>query len=285
MSIRKLHIIKPQRVPVKQNTVQKPTVNSQQVTKQPVQNRMTPEEHKSRAELVKKLNYEAEQRKLAKIKQGGPAYSGQRGTPNYKYGSVKKIWQDSTVYIVAGGPSLQDFDFSKLKDKKVIAVNKAFLFIPDCDVIYWTDSRFYNWYKKEIDAMSCLKYTPSPHPINLADDVTLLRNAGGRTIDLTTDKITAGNNSGFGALNLALKMGAKKIYLLGFDMGYKGGKTHFHDGYPVTSIRESIYKGMLKYFEDNESLIKSVAKVYNTNRSSNLKCFDFCTIEEALASS
>lgn len=283
MSIRKMHIIKPERMPIKQNNVQKPSVKTQQNTQPIGQPNMTLEERKARIELVKKLNYEAEQRRLAKIKAGGPVSSGQRGVPNYKYGSVKQMWKDSTVYIVAGGPSLQDFNFSRLSGKKVIAVNKAFMFIPDCDVLYWTDSRFYNWYKKEIDAMSCLKYTPSPHPINLADDVTLLRNAGGRIIDLSSERITAGNNSGFGALSLALKMGATKIYLLGFDMGYKGSKTHFHDGYPINGVRESVYRNMIKYFEDNEALIKSVAKVYNTNRASNLKCFDFCTIDEALA--
>jgi hypothetical protein len=277
-----MHIIKPQRMPVKQNNVQKPVVNQQ---KPNVQQVMSLEERKARIELVKKLNYEAEQRKLTKIKAGVPEYSGKRGVPNYKYGSVRPIWKGETVYIVAGGPSLKDFDFSKLKDKKVIAVNKAFMFVPECDVIYWTDTRFYNWYKKEIDAISCLKYTPSPHPINLADDVILLRNAGGRILDLTTDKITAGNNSGFGALSLALKMGAAKIYLLGYDMGFSGNKTHFHDGYPITSVRESIYKSMLKYFEDNVDIIKSIAKVYNTNRTSNLRYFNFCTIEEALASS
>jgi hypothetical protein len=252
-----MHIIKPQRTPVKQNNVQKPVINYPQ----PTPPGMSPEERKSRIELVKKLNYEAEQRRLAKIKAGGPVYSGQRGVPNYKYGSVKPIWKGETVYIVAGGPSLHDFNFSRLTGKKVIAVNKAFMFVQDCDVIYWTDSRFYNWYKKEIDALSCLKYTPSPHPINMADDVVLLRSAGGRIIDLSTERITAGNNSGFGALSLALKMGATKIYLLGFDMGFKGSKTHFHDGYPITSVRESIYKSMMKYFEDNESIIKSVAKV------------------------
>ena len=180
MSIRKLHIIKPERTPVKQNTVQKPSTNNQSpqnVKHQQIS--MSLEEKRARMEHVKKLNYEAEQRKIAKIKAGGPVYSGQRGVPNYKYGSVKPIWKGETVYIVAGGPSLQDFNFSRLEGKKVIATNKAFMFVPDCDVLYWTDSRFYNWYKKEIDALTCLKYTPSPHPINLTDDVILLRNSGG----------------------------------------------------------------------------------------------------------
>jgi hypothetical protein len=68
-------------------------------------------------------------------------------------------------------------------------------------------------------------------------------------------------------------------------MKHTSGKSHFHDGYPSGSnSREHIYKGMVKYFEDNLAIINQMAEVYNTNPQSELKCFKFRTIEAALIS-
>jgi hypothetical protein len=281
MSIRRTNYIKPERIPVEPVTVKKSQQPiGQKPAPQPQPNRMSIEEKRSRMERIRQNINVATERKAQRAAESKPNYR-----PVYNYGKIDPIWKGETVYIVAGGASLKGFDFKKLNGKLVIAINKAFMHVPNISLLYWTDSRFYNWYKREIDALTCIKVTPSPSPRDLKSDIIHLRNSGGRIIDMSPEKICSGNNSGFGAINLALKLGASKIYLLGYDMKHTSGKSHFHDGYPSGSnSREHIYKGMVKYFEDNMAIINQMAEVYNTNPQSELKCFKFRTIEAALIS-
>jgi hypothetical protein len=91
------------------------------------------------------------------------------------------------------------------------------------------------------------------------------------------DGIGSGCNSGFGALNLAVLLGASPIYLLGYDMkgGDDGKQSWFHDGHP--SVQDNkVYKRFLDQFSGNLQNIKSSnARIVNLNPSSNLKCFEF----------
>ena len=66
------------------------------------------------------------------------------------YSRVEKIFEGETIYIIGGGPSLVNFDFRQLVGCKTIAINKAILF-HRADVCYWTDGRFYTWFKNEVD--------------------------------------------------------------------------------------------------------------------------------------
>lgn len=279
MSIRRTNYIKPERVqkeaPLNKrlnNVHQKPAEKKMGAVSNPA--RMTIDEKRAKIRDIREKQAIAEQRKQTKIQQ--------RVNPrraSYSYGSIPKIWKDQTVYIVAGGASLSDFDFNRLNGKNVIAINKAFRYVKEPGAIYWTDSRFYTWYKSEIDEIHCMKFTGSTNPRDLAPDVTLLRPAGGKTVDLTSpDNLSTGNNSGYGAISLAIKLGAKKIYLLGYDMGHTGGKSHFHDGYPAGNSRDHIYKGMMRYFNDNADILNHAAEIYNTNPKSNLKVFKFCNL-------
>jgi|GEM_PF-3075894 len=277
--MQRVKIIKPERVPLKQKTVTvKPNIENSNVERnnRPPGNGVRPPSNgvKDRQDrFVKSL-----QPNNQKFKNEKQEFR--------KYGKIEQTLKDKTVFLIAGGPSLKDFDFNRLSGKNVIAINKAFMYLPEYQYLYWTDSRFYTWYKDEINKQECKKYTPCVNPNNVSENITVLKNSGGRIIDLTTpDSITAGNNSGFGAISLAIKLGASKIYLLGYDMGYTGNKTHFHDGYPSNTAKQSVYNSMLKYFEDNADIIKSVVKIYNTSATSNLKCFDYCDINIAISTS
>jgi hypothetical protein len=67
-----------------------------------------------------------------------------------------------------------------------------------------------------------------------------------------------GNNSGYGALNLAACLGASPIYLLGFDMNYKKTvteglfeattRTHWHEGHPQPHKPHTVRK-FIQYFQ------------------------------------
>jgi hypothetical protein len=198
-----------------------------------------------------------------------------------KIGKVSPIFKGETVYLIGGGPSLKEFDFTLLEGKNVIAINKAFLYYKNADVLYWTDNRFYTWFQKEIDLFKGIKVTNKNTP--LKDDVTNLRDTGKIGLETKPDSIRHGNNSGYAAINLAFLMGAKTIILLGFDMGILHGQSHFHKGYNIKA-NPNIYKNnMIPFFNTLVDPLKEHnVKIWNTNKNSNLKCFPFCTINEGL---
>ena len=198
-----------------------------------------------------------------------------------KVGSISPIYKDETIFIIGGGPSLKNFNFDLLKRKKVIAINKAFLTVPWANVLYWTDSRFYNWFKAQIHAFKGLKVTNKPKPVT--DDIINLRDTGRTGLDLDRSSLRHGNNSGYAAINLAVHLGAKKIVLLGYDMSLSGNKSHWHEGYS-TPTNHKVYKNsMLPHFDTLVDPIKKLGiEIWNANPNSDLTCFPKCTIEEGL---
>jgi hypothetical protein len=119
--------------------------------------------------------------------------------------------EDYPVTIVAGGPSLDGFDFSVLQGKVMAVNNAAFVTKPDCVVAI--DKRWHKLFAHQV---------PEEIPI-FAD-----RNVSGRMIEIEVNpEVKKANMSGVIALDIAFKLGARRVYLLGFDGGYKG-KPNFY---------------------------------------------------------
>jgi hypothetical protein len=199
---------------------------------------------------------------------------------NYTY--IDPIFLGDTIYIVGGGPSLKKLDFNLLKDKVVIAVNKAFLHLPMAQVLYWSDTRFFEWYSKEIEDFKGIKVTCRPQPKR--NDIINLLNTGKTGLETMSYGLRDGGNSGYAAINLAYHLGAKRIVLLGFDMQTNGKETHWHEGYSSTADTETMGRLMIPNFDSLvEPLAKRKVKVYNASPISKLTSFEKITIEEALA--
>ncbi len=200
-----------------------------------------------------------------------------------KFTSVKPIWKGETAFIVAGGPSLERFDFNQLKDKNTIVINKAFFHCPHADVMYWTDGRFYIWYKSDIDNFRGDKYTIKPHG-NIRKDVKVLKNTGRSGLETENTGIRHGMNSGYAALNLAYHLGVKRMVLLGFDMTHNGKRSHFHDGYPTKATKtETLQKTFAPEFTQlAEEFKKKDIDVLNASSISRLTCFRKVDIKTAL---
>jgi hypothetical protein len=197
-------------------------------------------------------------------------------------GSIEPIFKGETIYLIGGGPSLKGFDFNKLKGKKTIAINKAFLHVPFADVLYWTDTRVYQWYSKQIDAFSGLKVTNKPNPIK--SDIINLLNTGKTGLETKNNGLRHGNNSGYAAINLAYHLGASKIILLGYDMGNVKNRTHWHDGYNIPKSKDNLYQtSMLPNFDTLvEPLKKKNVEILNANLNSNITCFKKIDLKSSL---
>ena len=201
-----------------------------------------------------------------------------------KISDLEPIFLGETIYIVGGGPSLKDFDLEILKDKIVIAVNKAFLYLPFAQVLYWSDSSFYDTFKKEIHLFKGIKATKNPSP--KTDDIINLVETGREGLELEPNGIRTGGNSGYAAINVAYHLGAKKIVLMGFDgKNGSGGNTHWHDGYGKKGASDEVMQR--NWLPHYSSLVNSLegrrVKIYNTSKFSEIKEIEKISYTEALA--
>ena len=200
------------------------------------------------------------------------------------YSSVSPIFKGETIYIIGGGPSLKNFDFRQLEGSKTIAINKALFYHNSSQVVYWTDTRFYSWYKNDIDNYKGLKYTIKPGS-QYTNDIKLLKKGKPYGLEKDPDYLAHGFNSGYAAINLAYHLGAAKIILLGFDMCNNGNETHFHDGYPTRGTSDKMYidKFIPGFKELKSEILNENVQIYNASAHSMITVFPKITIEQALS--
>ena len=201
-----------------------------------------------------------------------------------KYSVVPRKFEGETIYIIGGGSSLKNFNFDQLKGLKTIAINKAVFFHQEADVLYWTDSRFYTWYKNDIDNFNGLKFALKPGS-QYTTDIKVLRKGIAHGLEKDPHVLAHGNNSGYAAINLAYHLGANRIVLLGFDMHNDGKDTHFHDGYPTRAAGDHIYKDkFLPGFKELEKGLRvEGVTVFNASPHSQLNEFPKITLAQALS--
>ncbi len=180
---------------------------------------------------------------------------------------------------------MSNFNWHSLKGKKTIAINKAFYTYPDADMLYFTDGRFYKWYKEDIDLFKGKKYTITTSTQNIKSDVNVITRGSKLGINKKKGTQKKGEKRGDAAMNLAYLLGAKRIILLGYDMGNTIDKSHFHDGYPTNKTNNSIYvNNFIPAFEALYPLLKnSGIEVYNASIKSKLTVFPRISHNKALS--
>lgn len=199
-------------------------------------------------------------------------------------------WAGKPCYIIGGGPSLEkqwDWLLPRLKGKLTIGINRAHeKFNPT--IIFGTDPKFINWVQMgkygeparvNWEKTTAYKVWLCASNYSLPKDVYILKCFGGyhkalQSFPLVMEEgIGHGNNSGYGALNLAACLGANPIYLLGYDMKRDGNKTNWHDGHPEQK-GEHVPACFKKHFISAvKELNKKGIEVINLNPDSALGCF------------
>lgn len=152
---------------------------------------------------------------------------------------VKREWAGEDVFILAGGPSVLQQDLSLLTGRRVIAINSAYEAKPDSDILFFADLRWWKHNRRLVEkAFKGRVATVSSHA---QGDLLRLRRCV--PIDPKTKEVTALSTRPFevvmqrtslhGAINLAVHLGAKRIVLLGADLGPdKTGRTEHHRPHP-----------------------------------------------------
>ncbi len=163
------------------------------------------------------------------------------------------------IFVIGGGSSLKGFDFDRLKDKDTIAVNMAVLDVPNPTYGITADSTIFrkvqDGYFKEVETSWVLVTNPdhctmkwkdgkfvhkSGFVYNLFCMNMVIRNAGVEGIGFSFSDFKTGYNSGFCGFQLAVLLGYKKIYLLGFDL-VSGAQCHYHNRYKGRKIKKESF--------------------------------------------
>ncbi len=159
-----------------------------------------------------------------------------------------------TVFIIGGGPSLENFSFEKLRSKDTIAVNTSVLYVPDLTYFITCDTSVFRkvqeGFLKKIKTTKVLIIHPN-HCALEQDDGRYIHHKSGFVYDLlcmdmiiknkscdgigfSFDDFRTGYNSGFCAFQLAVLLGYVRICFLGIDLNTTG--KHHYDSYKGSKI-------------------------------------------------
>jgi hypothetical protein len=196
--------------------------------------------------------------------------------------SVCRLWKNETVFILGGGPSLQQSDVNRLKDRRVIAVNDSFRLGDWIDIVWFTDCRWYNDTKEALSHFPGLIIGAPPckceHPGVLR---VARKNQPG--ISINPNFVYWNKNSGSSAINLAYLLGATKIVLLGFDMKVTDNKHNWHSYHSFTP-RNDIYADLFLpcYEKIAEDAKKLNLTILNATTNSAITVFPIIHLSEVL---
>ena len=201
-----------------------------------------------------------------------------------------RTW-DKECYIIGGGESLKNFDYSKLEGKFTIGINRA-MEIYQSTIWYGMDVQFLKMIQEEYisqekwENFKGIKIFAKPQSGWIFDgDVFLVENS--QTIsESIEDGIDHGTNSGYGALMLAVALGCKSIFLLGYDMTVRESP-NWHEGYlhqQELRIQKTRVERYIKGFETAfPKLTQLGVSVYNCCPDSKLDCFPKVAVDGAFS--
>lgn len=184
---------------------------------------------------------------------------------------LELCFRDKPVIVVGGGPSLRGFDWTRLKGLNTIGCNFS---CPEPCVSISHDATFVRpaprgcyeeWMTVPGAHVHVNRQLQQPVP-----GVIFLNHMKEYSDDYAKG-IMAGSNCGIAAINLADCLGARSIYLIGFDMkGENGQSANWHDRYKRKS-NERIYDRYIKDFGTVASRVRAL--VVNLTPDSRLECF------------
>lgn len=215
---------------------------------------------------------------------------------------VKKINETTTflekksnkVFILGGGPSLLNYDLSKIDSEDIICVNQSINLVKNPKYFITMDYSFFGKIKKRVNHITQLSQNSHfilncQHPyIKLINGCYVDTRINFRYQDLgyftsviksnceTNNKsgfgtniseFCHGQNSGYCAIQFAILAGYTEIYLLGFDLAVKNNKTHFHNDYDNSTSVSNFEKKLSLY---RKNMMNSIEMF---KRDSNVKFY------------
>jgi hypothetical protein len=192
---------------------------------------------------------------------------------------VKSEWKGGDAYIIGGGSSLRTFNWEFLIGRHTLGANEAFRKGPEiCSRVLFADWKWWKTRKFDLEVYAQaggVVYSVCPDTERFHIPwLHQLRRASTPLLSTRNDMLGWNNNTGAAAINLACHLGAKRIFLLGFDMtANPEGQTHWHNwrGGPTPATS---YKWFVNSMRSLAAGLASRAEVFNvTDGSTKLPWF------------
>ena len=200
--------------------------------------------------------------------------------------SPKPVWEGLDAYIIGGGTSLRTFDWGLLADTNTIGCNAAFMLgHRTCKVCMFVDAKFCLKYEQNLASFGGLVVTNNEALKSSKHSWVLWMARKDR--GLHKSAIGYNESCGASAINLALILGARRVFLLGMDLslddrGRQNWHTHGLDK-PSKEIFPRFVRGFGQVAHDLPRVFPG-RQVINVNDNSRLKCFPTQTIEQHFGS-
>ncbi len=183
------------------------------------------------------------------------------------------------VFILASGPSLKTHDLAPLARRLTIGLNRSILALPAPTYHCCMDHRLFDEYGDGLRNVRCL-FTLEDRPWGIP--LTLLGTEGW-SWDLEQG-LYSGYTITYFALQVAVYLGFREIYLLGLDLRLQHGETHFfgtdyrsldHESTEFPKMRRMLTRAA--HILDAQGI-----RVFNCSPTSDLPCFPRIAYEEAV---
>ena len=220
-----------------------------------------------------------------------------------KLKKLQNIHDNDRCFIIATGPSMTMDDLKKLKNEITFGMNslcRAF------DEIGWETTYFAiqdkSVYKKmyedlgklsttklfvsdDISDVSQIKSNLFRYPLNIYNHKTVTDKFIYKFSNTICEEVSAGFTIAYSALQIAIYMGFKEIYLLGCDCNYVDDKEkrhfietgHYDPNYKTIGDKMiEAYKVAKKYADDHN------IKIYNATRGGKLEVFERVDLDDII---
>ncbi len=210
---------------------------------------------------------------------------------------VEPLYRGETIFCLASGPSLTDEVCAKVKGRRTIVVNTSCNLAPWADVLYFTDSGWYEQRREIVKnwpghVMSMSRTAKRELP----DKVKRIQGCGDPNFKPIfrpgAEFIQQGRSSGHTAVSLAISLSAapsaepqphRRIALCGYDMRIVDGREHHHAEYQGPRDLDQYAREFVPTFNGwRDAALKVGAEIVNCTVGSAITEFPFVDLDEAL---
>lgn len=176
---------------------------------------------------------------------------------------------------------------SESRARRAVVVNTTYQLALWADVLYASDRQWWEMHAVDVEArFEGERWTHSNpfhgKPWERANKIFVQRGHG---LSKTRGIVISGGNSGYSSIGLAHEFGAKKIFLLGFDMKLGArGEVHWHGAHPLGLRQAPMFHGWLLRFPQLAADLRAAGvEVINCSRETALDCFARVDPEQAFS--
>lgn len=159
-------------------------------------------------------------------------------TREFEYWTPEPLFVGETVFCLASGPSLTPEIGDRLIERTLCVVNSSWRFAPYADMLFFTDSGWYEPRRAIVRKFPGLVVSMSrTAKRELPDKVLRVQGEGDPAFPVASfppagaPVIRQGRSSGHSAVSALVAMSAATVVLVGFDMRMVDGREHCHSEY------------------------------------------------------